>query len=191
MRRLIKNVKFRRIKQEIRIIGIDDCPFTPRGHGLVAIIGIVLRGGGCIEGAMGTKVKIDGFDATKKIAEMINSSPHYKQLRVIMLDGITFAGFNIVNITKLFVLTGVPVLAVTKEKPNMKNIRNALMKLEKCEKRLKMVESAGEILNIKIRETELHFQVAGVSKEDSKKIIRISCTQGNFPEPLRLSLIHI
>ena len=50
-----------------------------------------------------------------------------------------------------------------------------------------MVESAGEILNIKIRETELHFQVAGVSKEDSKKIIRISCTQGNFPEPLRVA----
>ena len=50
---------------------------------------------------MHTHVAIDGFDATEQIASMINSSPHCKQLRLVMLNGITFAGFNVVDIKRL------------------------------------------------------------------------------------------
>ena len=31
---------------------------------------------------------------------MIVASPHYKQLRVIMLNGLTFAGFNVLDIDR-------------------------------------------------------------------------------------------
>ena len=189
MRRLRENVKFREIKREIRIVGVDDCPFVPRSLGRVDVIGIVLRGGCCVDGAMRTSVAIDGFDATEKIAEMISSSPHYKQLRIIMLDGVTFAGFNIVDVRKLFGLTGLPVLALTRKKANMDNIKRALMRLERWEERLKRIQSAGEMFNIDVRKTELHMHVAGISREDAEKIVRVSCTQGNIPEPLRVAHI--
>ena len=52
------------------------------------------------------KYAIDGLDATQKLADMINGSPHRHQLRLVMLNGVTFAGFNIVDIKKLYALTG-------------------------------------------------------------------------------------
>ena len=78
--------KFRVIKPEIRVLGVDDGVFTPHVKGLVPVVGVVFRGGYWLDGVMHTKIKVDGFDATRKIASMILNSPHYKQLRVIMLD---------------------------------------------------------------------------------------------------------
>ena len=106
-----------------------------------------------------------------------------------MLDGITFAGFNIVDVHKLFELTGLPVLALTRKKVNMDNIERALMRLERWEERLKRIQSAGEMFNIDVRETELHIHVAGISRDDAEKIVKVSCTQGNIPEPLRVAHI--
>ena len=62
---------------------------------------------------------------------MINSSPHCKQLRLIMLNGITFAGFNVVDIKKLNLATKLPVIALTGDKPDLEAIHNALNNLPK------------------------------------------------------------
>ena len=93
--------KFRVIKQEIRIVGVDDGVFVPHTKGLADAVGVVFRGGYWLDGVMKTEVTIDGMDATDKIAEMITTSPHYAQIRIIMLNGVTFAGFNVVDIKKL------------------------------------------------------------------------------------------
>ncbi len=92
---------FRIIKQEIRVLGIDDGKFIPHTKGDALIVGVVFRGGCSIDGVMHTKVSIDGLDATQKLADMINGSPHRHQLRLVMLNGVTLAGFNIVDINKL------------------------------------------------------------------------------------------
>ncbi len=89
------------IKPEIRVLGVDDGFFIPHTEGLVSVIGVVFRGGYWLDGVIHTKVAIDGFDATDNIASMINNSSHHKQLRVIMLNGVTFAGFNVVDIKTL------------------------------------------------------------------------------------------
>jgi len=186
---LSENVKFREIKREIRIVGIDDCPFFSKSPGMVRVIGVVLRGGLWIDGAMQTRVMIDGFDATEKIAEMIASSPHYHQLRIIMLNGVTVAGFNIIDIRKLFRLTHLPVLAITREKVKLDEFKNALMLLEGWSERLKIIQNLGDILKIKIRQSELNLQTFGISRENAEKVVRISCTRGNIPEPLRIAHI--
>jgi len=69
------------------------------------VVGVVFRGGYWLDGVMHTKILVDGFDATEKIGAMVTGSPHFKQLRVIMLNGITFAGFNMVDIQALNALT--------------------------------------------------------------------------------------
>ncbi|MFH0896662.1 MAG: DUF99 family protein [Candidatus Bathyarchaeota archaeon] len=184
---LTREVKFRKIKKEIRIVGIDDCPFVSRSFGKADVIGAVLRGGHSLDGIVHTNVDIDGFDATEKISEMITLSPHHHQLRIIMLDGITFAGFNIVDIARLFELTGIPVIALTRAKTDMDNVRNALKNLPNWGERWLMIQRAGPILKLRIGETELQTHVAGVSNEDAEKVIRISSTRGNIPEPLRVA----
>ena len=103
------NKAFRSVKTEVRILGVDDGYFIPHTKGKCEVVGVVFRGGYWLDGVMHTRIDIDGMDATDKLAMMVNGSPHYGQLRVIMLNGITFAGFNVVDTLELFELTDIPI----------------------------------------------------------------------------------
>jgi len=181
--------KFRVIKPEIRVLGVDDGVFTPHVKGFAPLIGVVFRGGYWLDGAMSTKVEVDGFDSTAKIGAMVVNSPHYKQLRVMMLDGVTFAGFNVVDIKKLNAETGLPVIAVTREKPNFKDIREALRNLPQSEKRWRAVLNAGKILEVSTRsKTEkVYMEMSGILEEDAQKIVKLTSTRSSVPEPLRVA----
>lgn len=181
--------KFRVIKQEIRIVGVDDGVFVPHTKGLADVVGVVFRGGYWLDGVMKTEVAVDGMDATEKIAEMITSSPHYAQIRVIMLNGVTFAGFNVVDIKKLLELTGLPVIAVTRVKPDFEDIRKALMHLPDGEKKEKIIENESVLIRVRSRRGEkpIFMQVAGIGREDAERIVKESSTRSNVPEPLRVA----
>ncbi len=182
-------VRFRKIKREIRIVGVDDAEFVPREQGKTVVVGIVFRGGCWLDGVLRTEVEIDGFDATEKVAEMICASPHHRQLRIIMLDGITLAGFNAVDIKELFKLTGLPVIALIREEANLDGVKRALSNLLRWEERWEKIQRAGEIFRFRVGEAEMRMQIAGVSREDAEQIVRLSCTRGNVPEPLRVAHI--
>jgi len=183
--------KFRVVKPEIRVLGVDDGVFTPRMKGLVQVVGVVFRGGYWLDGVMHTNVEVDGFDATDKITSMIVNSPHYKQLRVVMLNGITFAGFNVVDIKRLNMQTKLPVITVTREKPDFAEIRKALKNLPKSEERWKAILNAGEIFEVPTRNRRetVYMQISGVSEEDAKQILKLTSTRSNIPEALRVAHI--
>jgi endonuclease V-like protein UPF0215 family len=178
---------FRIIKPEIRILGVDDGKFTPRSKGEVLIVGVVLRGGDWVEGAMHTYISIDGLDVTEKIASMINSSPHKRQLRLIMLNGITFGGFNIADIKKLHELTTLPVLAFTRDKPDLDAIHEALRNLPQTEERWQMVLEAGQLHEVQCKGTKLYLGLAGLTLSDAQKIVDLTATRSCLPEPLRVA----
>ncbi len=181
--------KFRVIKPEIRILGVDDGIFSPHQEALVLVVGVVFRGGYWLDGVMHAKVEVDGFDATQKLSSMIVGSPHHRQLGVIMLNGITFAGFNIVDIKRLNEETNVPVIAVTRDEPDFDKIHEALRNLSKSEERWNMIQNAGEILEVstRVRKERLYMQVAGISKEDARKIVKLTSTRSSIPEALRVA----
>lgn len=180
---------FRVIKPEIRVLGVDDGVFTPRIEALVPVVGVVFRGGYWLDGVMHTKIAVDGFDATDKISSMVTNSPHYKQLRVIMLNGITFGGFNVVDIKALNAETRLPVVAVTREKPNLAEIREALKHLLNSEERWNAVLNAGELAEVttRRRQERIYMHVAGISDEDARKVLRLTSTRSNIPEALRVA----
>jgi len=183
--------RFRSIKPEIRVLGIDDGVFLPRTEGTVDVVGVVYRGGYWLDGVMRTEVEIDGMDATEKIASMIKSSPHYKQLRVVVLNGVTLAGFNVVDIQKLSKEVDLPIITVTKDKPNLTEIKAALKNLPEYEERWQAMKNAGEIAQIFTRNDEeaVYVQVAGISKSDAEKILKKTSTRSNVPEALRVAHI--
>ena len=183
--------RFRCIKREIRVLGVDDGIFVPHTKGMVDVVGVVYRGGYWLDGVMRTEVIIDGMDATERIASMIRKSPHYDELRVVVLNGITFAGFNVVDINELFKRVDLAVIAVTREKPDLKKIRKALENLPESERRWQAIESAGKIFKVQTRNTEeaVYVQIAGVSRKDAEKIMRSTSTQSNVPEALRVAHI--
>jgi endonuclease V-like protein UPF0215 family len=181
--------KFRIIKPEIRVLGVDDGIFVPHSKGFAPIVGVVFRGGYWLDGVMNTKVEVDGFDATEKIAAMVTNSPHHKQLRIIMLDGVTFAGFNVVDIKKLSEKTKLPVIAVTRDRPDFGEIRKALKKLPSPAKRWKAVVDAGEIfeVNTRSKKERVYMEISGIVEEDAREILKLTSTRSSVPEALRVA----
>ncbi len=184
-------VKFRQIKPEIRVLGVDDGDFTPHAKGVVDVVGVVYRGGYWLDGVMRTQVEVDGTDATEKIAAMVTNSPHYDQLRVVILDGVTFAGFNVVDIKELFKRAKLPIITITRKKPNLEEIRRALENLPQFEERWKAIENTGETIEVYVRESEhpVYMQIAGISEKDAEKIVKNTATRSNVPEALRVAHI--
>ena len=175
------------IKSEIRVLGIDDGKFIPHTKGEALVVGVVFRGGCSIDGVMHTKIAIDGLDATEKLAQMINDSPHRHQLRLIMLNGVTFAGFNLVDIQKLNLATGLPIIALTHDKPDLEAIHKALKHLPFTEERWQIILNAGEIHEVTNKGAKLYMGLAGVSLADALTILDLTSTIGSFPEPLRVA----
>jgi len=190
-RRKSEVAKIRVVKPEIRVLGIDDGVFTPHSNELVDVVGIVYRGGYWLDGFMRTKVRVDGLDATEKLAEMITSSPHHPQLRVIMLNGVTLAGFNVVDIRELCQRVKLPVIAVTRDKPNFDDIQKALQNLPHSEQRWRAIEKAGKMIKVRTRNGEepIYVHVAGLSEEDARRILKSTSTRSNVPEALRVAHI--
>jgi len=180
--------KLRTVKPEIRILGVDDGFFVPHQPGKCTIIGVVFRGGYWLEGIMRTQVEVDGLDATDKISEMIARSQHRKQLRVVMLDGITFAGFNVVDVSELSEMVGLPVIAITRERPNLEDIRTALENLPFTERRWKAIADREQLFEvIGHRKTGIFMQTAGLELNTAREIVIKTSTRSNIPEPLRVA----
>lgn len=177
----------RAIKSEIRVLGVDDGQFVPHAKGRVIIVGVVFRGGSWLEGVMHSDIAIDGLDATEQIASMINSSPHCKQLRVVMLNGITFGGFNLVDIKKLNLATKLPIIALTDDKPDLDAIHSALNNLPKPDERWNRVLAAGEITSASSRGKKIYIGLSGISKADAQEIVDLTSTRSSLPEPLRVA----
>lgn len=178
---------FRVIKPEIRVLGIDDGKFTPHTEGTVIVVGVVFRGGCSIDGVMHTRIAIDGLDATEQFASMINSSSHRRQLRLVMLNGITFAGFNVVDIKKLNMATKLPVMALTRKQPDLDGIHEALKNLPRSEERWRMVLEAGEIHEVINNGVRIYMELAGIPLSDAQKILKLTSTRSCLPEPLRVA----
>ena len=181
--------RFRIIKPEIRVLGVDDGFFIPHSKGFAPVIGVVFRGGYWLDGVLSTKVEIDGFDATGKIASMIVNSAHYRQVRVVMLDGITFAGFNVVDLKKLGAETKLPVIAITRDKPDLDDIRAALKKLPDPQRRWRALLNAGQIFEVSTRSDseKVYVEMNGILEEDARKIVKLTSTRSSVPEALRVA----
>ena len=133
------------IKNEIRILAFDDGPFESKSKGKTVLIGVVFRGGSFMDGLLKSEIEIDGEDAEDTIVKITNKTKHKDQLRVIMLDGITFGGFNTVNIKTIHEKTELPVIVYLRKSPDMKLFLEAIEKLPKAEKKKRTVSHSGNL----------------------------------------------
>jgi len=175
------------IKPEIRIVGFDDGPFVTRSKGKVPVVGVVSRGGSFLDGILRTDVEIDGMDATDKLIKAVNDSKHKQQLRIIMLNGITVGGFNLVDIKRLHEETKLPVIVVNRKVPDLKNIKRALGKFDDFKARWQCVKNAGKIYKVKIKNKSVCFQFIGLQRTEAVSILKLSSTRSLLPEPLRVA----
>jgi len=174
------------MKKQIRVLGIDDSPFTfTDKYG--TLIGVIMRGGEYIECILKDQVSIDGNDATFICKQMINNSRYKKQLKAILLDGIALGGFNIVDIEEIYNTTNLPVITITRDKPDFKKIKNALQKnFKDWGKRFNLMKK-GKLYEVNTKHNPIYVKCIGLTIDEAKEIIKISTIRGVIPEPIRVA----
>ena len=174
------------MKPDIKLIGIDDSPFS-FANKYCTIIGVIMRGGGYLEGVIRSRVKVDGDDATDICKNIINTTRHKKQLKAILLDGIALGGFNVVNIQEIFSNTGLPVITITRDEPNFEKIEYALKKnFEDWKNRLNLMKK-GTLYKVKTSYNPIFVKCVGLPIDEAKEIIKLSTIRGVVPEPIRVA----
>ncbi len=182
-----KEVKFYSIKDEIRILGIDDGPFDLYEDKKAIIIGVVFRGGKWLDGVLRAEVTVDGTDATEKVSQMVCKSKH-KDIRIVMIDGLGFAGFNLVDLEEFFEKTSLPVIAVVRDMPDFEAIESALENTEHKEFCLSCIKKAGRPRKVETKDGKhVYIQFRGISFKDAARIVKLSSTRSLIPEPLRVA----
>ncbi|MCL7415968.1 MAG: DUF99 family protein [ANME-2 cluster archaeon] len=174
------------IKPEIRILGIDDSSLHTEP---VMIVGAMFRGGDWLDGVLRSHITKDGNDATPAIIRMVTGSKHFGQVRVLMFDGVTYAGFNVVDIDAVYKETGIGCIVIMRDCPDLEGIRAALTHLPDPDMRWEMIMRAGEIYRVVSREGEkpIYIQLCGIDLEEARYIVQLSSTHSNVPEPLRVA----
>jgi hypothetical protein len=106
-----------------------------------------------------------------------------------MLDGVTYGGFNPVDIVDLYERTNIPVIVLMRDMPDFENIEKALSFLPEFETRMKIIKKAGKISSVGTKDdiNPVFFQCSGLNPEMAAKIIKITSTRSNIPEPLRVA----
>lgn len=176
----------RHIKQEIRILGIDDSALI---SDRILLVAAFFRGGKWLEGVLRSHITRDGMDGTDVIIEMVKNTKHYPQIRVIMLDGVTYGGFNPIDIVRLYEETGIPVIVIMRDCPDFARIGSALKHLPLTEERLAIIKKAGRIVKVVTKDASnpVYMQWVGIDKDDAKRIVKLASTRSNIPEPLRVA----
>ncbi|MFV8755206.1 DUF99 family protein [Nannocystaceae bacterium ST9] len=165
------------------VIGIDDAPFERSHRGDVALIGVVFTRSR-LDGVVTSKLRKDGANATRAIAGMIERSPFAEHAQLILLGGITFGGFNVVDIAALHTRLERPVLVMARRNPRLAIIRETLLdKVPGGARKWALIEKAGPMEPC----ADLWVQRAGLTLAQAEQAIRELTIHGKLPEPVRVA----
>jgi len=166
----------------IRVIGFDDTPFSRQQKEPVNIGGIICAGTR-FEGMLWSQVEVDGWNATEILTQLLLNSKFLPQLHLLLLDGLCFGGFNVIDLPLLHHNINLPCVSVMRKYPKFTAIKHALSRISDGEKRLEIMEKAGEIYHL----DPFYFQVIGENPEIISKVLPILTDRGKVPEALRLA----
>lgn len=164
-------------------IGFDDAPFRKNQTEPVPLVGAVFAGTR-LDGLIMDEITRDGSDVTDTIIGSVRDGKFAEHVRLVMLQGATFAGFNVVDARRLHHELDVPVLIVARRQPNFAAIRQALLThITDGVRKWAVIESLGsmELMN------GLYVQRIGLSSAQAEATLRQFCIHSRVPEPLRVA----
>lgn len=174
------------IKHQIRVLGIDDSPFTFQTRKAM-VVGVVARLPMYIEGIMRTEITVDGSDASDAIIAMLGRSRYREQVRLIMFDGVTVGGFNVIDIRRIHWETGIPCATVTRGMPDFERMEAALRNNFPDWKERLAVIKRNPLFKVGPRGNSLFATLSGMDAETFELILSECTVQGRLPEPLRIA----
>jgi endonuclease V-like protein UPF0215 family len=173
------------IKDGIHTVAIDDARYM-KGETHTDLFFVFCRGQ-FLEKVIRTEISIDGTDGTDAIIQIL--SGFKQEFRLIVTHGVTFGGFNVVDIRKIHRTLEKPIITVTENKPIGDNMINALKNLPDHESKINMIHSAGELYTYSpaIGQNNLYFHIMGITEEKASEYLKKFGMRSRLPEPLLLA----
>ena len=175
--------------QELRVVGVEDGSFSkePQGHDAQrALFVCVLFKGKWINDFQADMITIDGLDATEKLVSMLRRW----SFDAVMLAGVSFAGFNLVDSTVVFEEFNKPVIIISRTKPNNIAVKNALRQhFEDWQVRWGVFEKLGPVWEVVSMPNEppVYVEVVGAELDWASRLIRAASLCCRVPEPIRVA----
>jgi len=181
---------FRSVRQPPRAVGIDDGPSARNGttksrNNRASLVAVWFDRLGFDEARIGL-VQVDGLDSTDAILSLLKET----RTTVMFLSGASFAGFNIVDAERLHNTLHIPIIIISREKPDNASVKRALKKhFTDWSIRWKLIRKLGRIHAFapKPSEQPLYFESVGIPAAQARRIIRAYCATSRVPEPIRVA----
>ncbi len=132
------------------------------------------------------RIQVDGLDATDKLLTMLEDV----EVDAVILGGITFAGFNIVDPRVVLKEKGFPVIVYSGTKPENEAMLRALRKnFEDWRERWDIVQNLGPVYTASTYPGEhpVYFEVIGGTSGWAEDVLRLSALVSRIPEPVRVA----
>lgn len=171
------------MKEGIRILGIDDAPFK-HSDTETFLTGVVYRGTEFIEDIRTVRIEVDADNSSEKVLELYDRCNNPRQIKAVLLDGISFAGFNILELDRIATELDRPVVAVTPNRPDREGFREAMKNSGNYDKNF---EQLPEYRELDLKDGTVYFQFSGCGREEAKELIESSIIHGQVPEPIRVA----
>jgi uncharacterized protein len=176
------------IKPVSRCVGIDDGPFPPKTDDKVRhapLLAVWLKGPHLYRLKTGW-ITVDGLDATGKAQLLLKGSPHVP----VLLSGVTFGGFNLIDPWKIQKSCRAPVIVVIGSRPDNTAVKRALSRhFPDWKERWDLIRSLGRLHRTRTMQSEgpVFFEQFGCSTREAGLLLKSWALVSRVPEPLRVA----
>lgn len=170
----------------LRVLAVEDGVFTLNGRLLdeAFLIGVLMRYD-IVEEIFIDIVKVDGLDCTEKVLGFVERS---KPLDLLLLHGVPYAGFNLIDAAGICSLAHCPVVCILDRKPDMAEVLKALKsKFRDWALRFNVLQRQEKPIEVMLNGNKLVLSIHGASSETALKMLKAITFLGKTPEPLRVA----
>jgi uncharacterized protein len=172
-----------------KCVGIEDGPFLPRrlGGSKASLIAVQLNGPHIVK-AQARSIAVDGLNATEQASKLLR---HFRlSATPILLAGVTFGGFNLIDPRVLENEFETPTIVVVGFRPSNRAVKRALVRhFPDWRERWRIIRSLGPLRRIVTVEGEnpIFYEAFGCSRLVARRILASWALVSRMPEPLRVA----
>ncbi len=131
-------------------------------------------------------IAVDGLDATREANSLVDKLPRAP----VLLSGVTFGGFNLIDPWKVQRRYRTPTIVVVGSRPDNRAVKRALVKhFPDWKERWEIIRSLGPLRRVRtlVGEPLIFYEAVGCTASEAKKILTSSARISRVPEPLRVA----
>ena len=170
-------------------IGLEDGPFLPRrpGHSRAPLVAVRLEGSRIVKAGF-RWITVDGTDGTKRAIGLLKTLSSSKC--PILLAGVTFGGFNIIDPRKVQSTFRTPTTVVIGARPDNRAVKRALVRhFPDWKDRWEIIRALGPLRKVRTirNENPVYYEKFGCSAKTARDLIVSWALVARIPEPLRVA----